>query len=107
MLDTTLATEFIPSTNLKGEVAGANSPFLLPSLELERIVCFGALSSKGYPARMISLARLCGELVVICVDERMAQAVDDAGRRQGLANMRSISLRGVAGLADASVSLVL
>lgn len=107
MLDTTLATEFIPSTNLKGEVAGANWSFLLPSLDLERIVCFGALSSRGYPARLISLARLCSELVVICVDERMAQAIDDAGRRHGLTNVRSISLGGAAGLADDSVSLVL
>jgi hypothetical protein len=107
MLDTTLTTEFIPSTNLKGEVAGANWSFLLPSLDLERIVCFGALSSKGYPARLISLARLCSELVVICADERMAQAVDDASRRHGLANVRSISLGGAAGLADDSVSLAL
>jgi hypothetical protein len=107
MLDTTLATEFIPSSNLKGEVAGANWSFLLPSLELERIICFGALPSKGYPARLISLARLCSELVVICLDERMAQAVDDAGRRHGLTNVRSISLGGAAGLADASVSLAL
>ncbi len=107
MLDTTLATEFIPSTNLKGEVAGANWSFLLPSLELERIVCFGAPSSKSNSARLISLARLCRELVVICVDERVAQAVDDAGRRQGVLNMRSISLGGASGLADDSVSLVL
>lgn len=107
MLDTTLATEFIPSTNLKGEVAGANWSFLLPSLDLERIVCFGAVPPKGYPARLISLARLCSELVVICADERMAQAIDDAGRRHGLTNVRSISLGGAAGLADDSVSLVL
>jgi hypothetical protein len=107
MLDTTLTTEFIPSTNLKGEVAGANWSFLLPSLNLERIVCFGALLSKGYPARLISLSRLCSELVVICADERMAQAVDDIGRRHGVANVRSISLGGAAGLADDSVSLAL
>jgi hypothetical protein len=107
MLDTTLATEFIPSTNLKGEVAGANWSFLLPSLELERIVCFGALSSAGYPARLISLARLCSELVVICADERMAQVVDAASRRHGLGNVRSISLGGAASLADDSVSLAL
>src|SRR5262245_6278654 len=107
MLDTTLATEFIPGTNLKGEVAGANWSFLLPSLELERIVSFGALSARGYPARLISLARLCGELVVICADERMAQAVDEAARRHALANVRSISLGGAAGLADQSVSLAL
>src|SRR6478672_13293022 len=102
MLDITLQTEFVPGVNVQGEVDGANWSFLLPSLELERIVCFGALSSKGYPARLISLARLCSELVVICVDERMAQAVDDAGRRHGVANMRSISLGGASGLADAS-----
>jgi hypothetical protein len=107
MLDTTLATEFIPSTNLKGEVAGANWSFLLPSLDLERIVCFGALSPKRESARLINLARLCSELVVICVDERAAQAVDDAARRNGLANVRSISLGGAAGLADDSVSLAL
>ena len=107
MLDTTLATEFIPSTNLKGEVAGANWSFLLPSLDLERIVCFGALPSNGYPARLISLARLCSELVVICVDEQMAQEIDSAGRRQSLTNVRSISLGGASGLADDSVSLVL
>jgi hypothetical protein len=107
MLDTTLATEFIPSTNLKGEVAGANWSFLLPSLELERIIYFGSLLSKGYPAGLINLARLCSELVVICVDEHMAQAVDQASRRHGLTNVRSISLGGAAGLADASVSLAL
>jgi hypothetical protein len=107
MLDTTLSTEFIPSTNLKGEVAGANWSFLLPSLDLDRIVCFGALSSKGYPARLISLARLCNELVVICADERMAQVVDDSSRRHGLANVRSISMGGAASLVDDSVSLAL
>jgi phosphotransferase family enzyme len=107
MLDITLGTEFIPGVNVRGELAGANWSFLLPSLDLERIVYFGALSSKGYPARLISLARLCSELVVICLDERMAQAVDQAGRRHGVANMRSISLSGAAGLADDSVSLAL
>ncbi|HEU5099736.1 MAG TPA: phosphotransferase [Roseiflexaceae bacterium] len=107
MLDTTLATEFIPGTNLKGEVAGANWSFLLPSLDLERIVCFGALPASGSFARLLNLARLCGELVVICADARMAQALDDAARQQGLTNVRSISLGGTAGLADNSVELAL
>src|SRR5689334_5360467 len=107
MLDTTLATEFIPGTNLKGEVAGANWSFLLPSLDLERIVCFGAPSGSASLARLLSLARLCDELVVICVDDRTAQALDDAARRHGLGNVRSISLGGTAGLADESVELAL
>jgi hypothetical protein len=45
--------------------------------------------------------------VVICGDARMEQAVDDAGRRHGLANVRAISLGGTAGLADESVALAL
>ena len=35
MLERTLSTQFIPGTNLRGEVAGANWSYLLPSLELE------------------------------------------------------------------------
>jgi hypothetical protein len=107
MLDMTLATEFLPGTNLKGEVAGANWSCLLPSLDHERFVWFGAASGSGSPAGVFNLARLCDELVVICVDDRMALALDDASRRHGLANVRSISLGGTAGLADESVGLAL
>ena len=103
MLDNTLETEFIPGTNVKGQVAGANWSFLLPSLELERIICFGGLPA----AQLVNLARLAYEVVVICSDERMAQAVDEIGRRHGLANLRSMSLDGATGLPDSSVSLAL
>ncbi|MBI5031576.1 MAG: phosphotransferase [Chloroflexi bacterium] len=44
MLDTTLKTRFVPGTHLKGYVSGGNWVFLLPSLELEQIVCIGVLS---------------------------------------------------------------
>ncbi len=45
MLDTTLATEFIPGTNRRWQVTGANWTFLLPSLELDRVLCIGAPSA--------------------------------------------------------------
>lgn len=54
MLERTLSTQFIPGTNLRGEVAGANWSYLLPSLELEHIVCLGAPTS----ASLAALARL-------------------------------------------------
>ncbi|MFN8476212.1 MAG: hypothetical protein U0074_00080 [Kouleothrix sp.] len=41
MLDITLATEFLPGTNVKGEVTGANWLFLLPMMDIARVVCFG------------------------------------------------------------------
>ncbi len=42
MLEMTLATNFIPGSNLKGKVAGAAWLFLLPSIDLRRVVCVGA-----------------------------------------------------------------
>lgn len=41
MLEITLSTNFIPGTNLKGQVAGANWAFLLPNLNLKAILCIG------------------------------------------------------------------
>jgi len=40
MLELTLATQFVPGTNLRGEVSGANWMFLLPALDLERVICW-------------------------------------------------------------------
>src|SRR5690606_25725602 len=54
MLERTLSTQFVPGTNLRGEVTGANWIYLLPSLELEHILCLGAPSS----ASLAALARL-------------------------------------------------
>lgn len=61
MLETTLSTTFSPSANLKGQAAGANWLFLLPSLPLERAICL------GMPARatLTTLAALCQEVVVL------------------------------------------
>ncbi len=62
MLDTTLATDFIPGTNLKDAVAGANWLFLLPSLEVARIV------SVGVPplSTLSTLSKLAQSVTVLC-----------------------------------------
>lgn len=57
MLDTTLATKFVPGTNLKGDVAGANWTFLLPSLELDHVVCLGR-PSRAAQATLTKLGRV-------------------------------------------------
>lgn len=84
MLDTTLTTTFVPGTNLKGSVAGGNWSFLLPSLDLDRIVCFGAPSE----ATLRTLSRLGREVVVACADPHQIQQLGMLNRRAGLDNIR-------------------
>jgi hypothetical protein len=59
-LETTLGEEFAPGSNLKGAVEGANWCFLLPSLEIGRVVSVGAPS----PSALATLSRLSNEIVV-------------------------------------------
>ena len=103
MLDLTLATEFVPGTNLKGSVAGANWSFMLPSLELERVVCFGLPST----AALTTLARIGREVVVVGSDVRQLRAADTQRRLGNLANVRTLVLEGgtVAALPNTSIDL--
>ena len=84
MLDTTLQTEFVPGTNVKGEVAGANWLFLLPSLELGCVLCIGNVA----PASLVALARVADDVVVLAGDARGAQATGEIARAHGLTNVR-------------------
>jgi len=45
MLDTTRSSAFLPGTNVKGQVAGANWMFLRPTLRAKHIVCLGKPAS--------------------------------------------------------------
>ena len=60
MLEGTLGTRFVPGSNLKGDLAGANWWYLLPSLEVERVVCLGVPSR----AALSTLSRASKEVVV-------------------------------------------
>lgn len=74
MLDRTLATTFTPGTNLKGEVAAANWTFLLPGLELERIVSLGMPA----PAELATLGRM-GRVIVVIDQEEAADSDGSMG----------------------------
>jgi hypothetical protein len=67
ILEATLSTNFVPSTNLKGRVAGANWTFLLPGLDLERAVCIGT------PAvtTLTTLSQLSRDINVACDADRI------------------------------------
>jgi hypothetical protein len=69
MLETTLSTQFLPSANLKGQVAGANWLFLLPSLPLERAICLGMPTR----ATLTALAACCREVAVLCSTPALVQ----------------------------------
>jgi hypothetical protein len=104
MLDTTLATEFIPGTNVRGEVTGANWSFLLPSLELGHVLCVGAPPS----ATIVTLARRALFVTVLCASISQSQRVSDICNIYELANLRKVSADHVdlTALADLSVDVV-
>lgn len=102
MLETTLSAQFSPSANLKGQVAGANWLFLLPSLPLERVICL------GMPARttLTSLAALCREVAVLC---NTPDLVQEGSWQTELENVDwgALSRQTLLQWHDASVDLVL
>lgn len=94
MLDTTLATTFVPGTNLKGEVAGANWSFLLPSLELDQILCLGTPQL----TTLTTLARLSRDVVVICRNSERLWQISELSQRCGLDNVCPVTFNGRAAL---------
>jgi hypothetical protein len=61
MLDQVLADRVVPGTNVKGDMAGANWTFLLPSLELAHVVCLGLPT----PAETRTFRRLAPNLTIL------------------------------------------
>jgi hypothetical protein len=67
----TLATEFLPASNLRGEVAGAAWRYLLPTMEHERVVCLG----RPPRATLRTLAAAAREVVLIDPGQRSLPGV--------------------------------
>jgi SAM-dependent methyltransferase len=86
MLETTRATAFIPATNLRGGVAGANWLFLLPSLELHLVVCLGAPPA----TTLVPVSRFSQDVAVISTNARQLHRVGEVNRRHGLTNIHRI-----------------
>ena len=77
MLKNTLSTQFIPGINVKGDVAGANWSFLLPDLELDRVLCIGLPA----PTTFKTLTRLSREVIILCRLPRQVQELCKPGEK--------------------------
>lgn len=66
VLATTLATEFAPASNLRGEAAGAAWRYLLPTMEHGRVVCVG----RPPAATLRTLVQTSGEVTVLATRHR-------------------------------------
>lgn len=75
MLTRTLATDYLAGTNLKHNVAGASWIYLMPSLELDHIVCIGLPS----PAALATLVRISGRVTIVYHNrDAVGQVQDEA-----------------------------
>ena len=77
MLETTLSTQFIPGTNVKDDVAGANWLFLLPDLKLARVLCIGLPA----PATLRALTCLSQEVIILCRHHRQLRELCNTGEK--------------------------
>jgi hypothetical protein len=104
MLETTLATEFVPGTNVRWQVTGANWTFLLPSLEIDRALCIGLPTA----AALATLARISCAVDIVCLDARQKDAVDALRHGSLSASVNTIRADDIAALpvAPGSVDLV-
>jgi hypothetical protein len=89
MLDTTLATTYVPGTNLINDLGSADWRYLLPNLELDIVVCMGALSMNVLRV----LSTIGKRIVVVSEDEReLRNIIQQASDRQ-LNNVFAVKVR--------------
>lgn len=94
MLETTLATTFEPGTNLKGQVAGANWTFLLPNLNVERIVCVGLPLS----STVATLSGIGRDVTIVCMNQLQFQTVEETKLQNRYRNVEAVLADGHAAL---------
>lgn len=105
MLETTLKTDFVPGTNLTGGLASAAWRFLLPSLELEHILCLETPPI----ATLNVLSQHCKTLTVISTNATKLENARQKLERQGGSRLRMIHVPDFKRLpvADKTVDLIL
>jgi hypothetical protein len=94
---------FSPGSNVKGSVGGANWCYVLPSLELGRIVCLGRPSA----AALMTFARL-GDEVVVCAPAATLRELERAAAATRLTNVTLVEATGFGspGLPEGCADLV-
>lgn len=105
MLATTLKTDFVPGTNLTGGLACASWRFLLPSLQLENVLCLEAPAI----ATLNVLSQHCKSLIVISTNADKLETARQKIERQGDSQLRMIHVPDFKRLplADKSLDLIL
>jgi len=88
MLETTLSTEFVPGTNLSGSLASADWRYLLPSQELETVLCIGIPST---PALLV-LSKTAEKIFIINRDGGALQQVDKNCRDKDISNIKTVTI---------------
>ena len=84
MIEMTLATKFIPGTNLSGNLACADWRYLLPSLELDKILCIGAPT-----ARVLGVLSTVGKTIHIAAkEENRLKTIKHECEERGLKNIQ-------------------
>lgn len=86
MLETTLKTPFVPGTNLVGELGCVDWRFLLPSFELDNLLCIGIP-----PANTLAvLSRLVPMTLVVSKHQNQLHQVCKQCKARGIANIHFI-----------------
>ena len=83
VLERTLSIDYSPASNLKGTVTGANWAFLLPSLEVERILCLGVPPG----TTLATLGRIASEVFIACEKAGQMRKAEQAIQQAGRANI--------------------
>jgi phosphotransferase family enzyme len=103
VLETTLAGDFMPASNLKGHVPGANWTFLLPRLHFARIVWIGSPTT----AAIETLARVGRQVVVVGMGGRHPARLARFVRSRELTHVHVVrAASGVVPLVSGAVDLM-
>jgi len=99
-----LNTEFVPGSNTSGDMACADWRFLLPSLDLEEVLCL-----RMPPIKVVSvLSTICRRLNVVSTDLKAIEELNRAARERGLSKLRVIHANDYARLpfSESSMDLI-
>lgn len=86
MLETTLSTEFVPGTNLSGSLASADWRYLLPSQELETVLCIGIPSA---PALLV-LSKIAEKVFIVSDEHGALRKVEKSCGDKEINNIRTV-----------------
>lgn len=88
MIETTLATNFEPGTNLLGDMVSADWRFLLPELRHKEMLCLGVPRR----ASLKVIATLARQVVVVSVDDARMSAMRESCRQLRIENFVCLSV---------------